>query len=1576
MNLVARFWLGLLALGGGGAMSFSTSAAVEILRDPWGTPHVFAEAEADGFFGLGYAAAEDRLLQMELIRRKAAGRLAEVFGPQWVDADREARIAGHAAYAPRAFARLPERWQVALRAYAAGVNAWRAANPDTVGRRFKPLGIEPEPWTPADCLLASRGILSLGSPFQAGPIEEYHRFRELLAQVGEAEAERQSGFVIDDAVAIVAEAEMAKDAAVYERLKQQPRMPGFELRPASGGAEGRRMSHAWAVSGRRSTTGKPILESDPQLTLSSPPFFYEFHLAAGRIDARGLGIPGCPGLFIGWNRRIAWGGSALGVDSHVVFLDRLTPDGKGFVHEDGAVPFERRLERIEVRDAQPVIQEVFTSRHGTVFNSLVRAPRAGEAYVLYDAQTMDDGANARMMLEVMEAGNWEEFRQALEHYYSPGLHVVYADVDDHVGYHTMVHRPRTPRSPRRALEGWTGREEVRGRIRFEELPHLLNPSSGYVSHANNLPVGSWYPYDLGLSTGGTGDTGRSLRLRQLLEGDRVFSPDDFERVLHRDDVNALVAGLLPVARRVAEEDKVTDPVVQGLLAAVEGWDLHDSTTDRYPAARGLANALTPYRGAGLNTIYGAGGGGVAHLARELGARFARDGSTPTNTLVRAYLLNWLRASAGGSGGRAAAAGEGAERNAAGRPAARATPERLNANREAARRITIPYQRTIPHNLPVVDPSQDIQSPPLTCLDQGTVWSQPGNLYSQIVDLADVDRSRSMMAPGNAEDGPYRTNQIDLWVKGTLHAAPLSRAKIEALGGSRTSLTVVDYQGPVASPPRTVAEIDPAARLVPALPPVAREAAAEPRPLPGRRPEDPRLEAAFRTILRQGTSPEEVDAQLAECRDYVKGDPGLTEQLRNAAVLGVHLIREAAAGRLRVPYGSPHAQQRLEALLKELDPANQSAPEPPPTEAPPTEPSESSDPPRATATRVVPEVWLCAGERLNELCRPEAEWPETRRALSGLKLYVDQINGATPEALARLVRLVNAQRYQVAVELGGCLDFAPMDDTAGEWSARHELAKLAKWYAAGGTVDFLDVDGPIRRLLHPENRRDGRRFDSLERAADELVDALRLHRQAHPNTRFWLLTNFPNWGWRGDVSYHARGPRRQDYGDYDEVLRVVLPKLAAAGLTLEGVTVDNPYDYLVGEHRSVNLSDPRAVDWLRRVRDYEDFARAQGLAFNLIVNSERGGHESDERFFRETLEMVDVYRRAGGQPTRWFVQSWYPHPRQIVPESAPPSLTALVKAVGERVRDGRTGDRSVGAGWQPAPQVGRAPQRPTRVADRASRPATSAEPDPTEAPANRIVLAPHAGAMQVTARVPMLDNQSFALGLPETIGCREAMLVNFPEARVEWQGPDAQGVVSCAWSPGGRIWYSLRLLPGEDTVDVEMTIRNHTEFLWHDAFAFHCLNPIQAPTLLDWDLERTYLSQEGKPKRLAETTRVRGSMPTVGFYLPERVVEGEESVFVRGFRATSPDRTDGSWIITLSEPSGAYMAATAHEIAFLFDNVDRCCIHAAPSFGDIGPGEASTVVSRLYLARGTLDTFLQRLREDRATLAARQRWARR
>ncbi len=327
--------------------------------------------------------------------------------------------------------------------------------------------------------------------------------------------------------------------------------------------------------------------------------------------------------------------------------------------------------------------------------------------------------------------------------------------------------------------------------------------------------------------------------------------------------------------------------------------------------------------------------------------------------------------------------------------------------------------------------------------------------------------------------------------------------------------------------------------------------------------------------------------------------------------------------------------------------------------------------RRSAT--APEVWLCTAAAF-DLAGADARWDFVKQHLAGIQLYIDKVNKAAAGDLRALAALVKKTGVKVSIECGGTLGFAPLDGTNGEQSARIELAKIDKWYAAGGKVDYLNLDGPVRRLRYPtRGRKRVPGFTSVQQCARELADYMRAVNRRHPEIQFFLLTNFPNWGYRGGVSYHGRGENRQDWGDYDEVVRTVLRVLDEEGVRLAGVTVDNPYEYLIGEHFSVTLKDPAEVNWLRRVRTYEEFIRARGLQFNLIVNSEAGGKESDRAFSARTLKMLDMYLASGGRPTRYIVQSWYKHPKTIVPEDEPHSLTGLVKAVMERlqaVRDER------------------------------------------------------------------------------------------------------------------------------------------------------------------------------------------------------------------------------------------------------------------------------------------------------------------
>lgn len=725
---------------------------------------MYAESEAAGFYGVGYAAAEDRILQMELFRRRARGRLAEVFGDGWVDSDRRFRIAGMGRYCDEAAAALPPGMREYFTGYAAGVNAWMQANPERLAARFAKLRVGPERWTEGDCICAWMAVAEVFDRLiDEGAVQSYREFRALAEEVGEDEALKRRGSIIDDAAAIVSEAEMARNGEVYARLKARDRIPGYWFRSIPD--ELLRFSHAWAVGGERSETGGPLLESDPQVAVSNPPLWYEFHIAAGRFDVRGIAVAGAPGMLIGFNRNVAWGATALGAGSSVAFIEKLAADGRGYLYRGETLPFESRMETIRVKGADPVAQEVLRTRHGFVFNSIAKNARPGEAYVSHYLPIEDRGTSLVGMLSMMGSHDWDAFRDAMRHYYGPGLHVVYADSANNIAYQTLVRVPLTRRTPRMALEGWTGEDEVTGRIPFDEMPYMVNPAAGFISHANNLPVGSWYPYDLGIGTGGVGHSSRSLRLVDLLSGTRRFSVRTFESDVHRDDVNASVAALFPVARRLAAEERVERAVLD-LLARLEDWDgrYRASSPSTYQAAMALGGALLPpFRQSPLGGRLGGGDGGISRLARLLRQQYG-SGGVPSDPEVRAYLMAWLRA--------AAAALESAERPSAG-----------------GRTHRMPYQAAGPLGFPSLDPELDLVSPPLSCTQGGTIWSQIGNSYTQIVDLANPDNSRTVLPPGISEDpsSPHHTGQMEIWAQGATHPAPLSRAKVEEVTVSRTFL---------------------------------------------------------------------------------------------------------------------------------------------------------------------------------------------------------------------------------------------------------------------------------------------------------------------------------------------------------------------------------------------------------------------------------------------------------------------------------------------------------------------------------------------------------------------------------------------------------------------------------------------------------------------------------------------------------------------------------------------------------------------------------------------------------------------
>jgi penicillin G amidase len=532
---------------------------VEILRDRWGVPHVFAASDDDAYFALGWATAQDRLFQMELNRRLAQGRLAEVFGSRAAPADRLFRTMDFAGTARRMMARARPEASRTAEAYARGINAWVRELNGRLPPEFALLRIGFEP-ARADDFAGILGFMAwnLNLSWEFDPL-----FERLVDKVGEERALELYPYDFGGSPSVYpAPGAHGLRLSLLERPEDERDLLSFG--PSLSG------SNNWVVGPRRSATGKAILCNDPHLAHALPGIWYEAHVKTPTLDVAGVTVPGFPLVVIGHNRDIAWGMTNLMVDGADFFVEKMDPDDPSRVMSKGEwVPILSRAERIKVRGAPDVTFTVRTTPHGPVVSDLMPGETRALAYQ-WNYHVVSGGGEIDAFYALDRARNWEEFRAAARHFGAVAQNVVYADRSGHIGLQAVGAIPRFHgrRDGLRFRRGWDGSEDWDGFVPFEDHPVSFDPPRGWLASANNPTVPAPAPYYISSQWE---PVDRYARIAELLESRPRLSVEDMER-MQSDTVVVSARELVPLILSACDARPASDPTARAAVDALRGWD--------------------------------------------------------------------------------------------------------------------------------------------------------------------------------------------------------------------------------------------------------------------------------------------------------------------------------------------------------------------------------------------------------------------------------------------------------------------------------------------------------------------------------------------------------------------------------------------------------------------------------------------------------------------------------------------------------------------------------------------------------------------------------------------------------------------------------------------------------------------------------------------------------------------------------------------------------------------------------------------------------------------------------------------
>ncbi len=707
--------------------------SVEILRDRWGVPHIYAKTQDDLFFAQGYIAARDRLFQIDLWRRVGTGKLSEVLGPHAVQRDTLARTVtfrGDWNAEWRSYA--PDTKEIAT-AFTSGINAYIRSLGGKRPLEFIVAGYDPGLWEPEDCVARVAGLLMT---------------RNLTREVARAE----------DAVKLgIAALEKYQPPDPFVALKVPNGLDLADVtdriltsyREAIGAVQfvGEQGSNNWVVDGTMTNTGKPLLANDPHRPIQIPSLRKTVHLVGPGWNAIGAGEPALPGIALGHNNHVAFGFTIVGIDQGDLYVERLNPKNPNqylYKGEWREMEVERQALPVKGR-SRPEPIEVRHTIHGPVIH-MDRERHRGYALRWVGSEPGTAGYLAGISLA--RATNWSEFLEALDRYKVPSENIVYADTQGNIGWQAAGMAPiRKNWSGLFPVPGHTGEFEWSGFRRLNELPRKYNPPEHFIATANHNILPSGYTTPIGYEWA---MPFRFQRIHEVLSKGGKFSVADFQR-LQQDVVSIPARRFQAILRKWKPSDRVAREVAGQLLA----WD----------GSLGTDSAET--------AIF------EVWMSKLPAAVFGKEIAAKANLEV---LLKTLDSDA-----RPKALAESLD------AALKELTQRLGADRRQWRWGSL-HKASFRHPLNVpgfnrgpVERPGDANT--LNNTSGSGFQQNHGASYREIIDLSDWDRSVMTNVPGESGDPESRhyDDLIGEWASGGYHPMPFSRKAVEAATVERITL---------------------------------------------------------------------------------------------------------------------------------------------------------------------------------------------------------------------------------------------------------------------------------------------------------------------------------------------------------------------------------------------------------------------------------------------------------------------------------------------------------------------------------------------------------------------------------------------------------------------------------------------------------------------------------------------------------------------------------------------------------------------------------------------------------------------